>query len=307
MKCCETGLDFTELPREELLRLVGTFFGYLLVHYGMWFTEVVHHHGSDTAVKLESEVLPQYFPLAAKRLAPHLGIEMEGSVPRVLASKSREELLLLLKDIAKTWVTSDGVWFQAVESSLGMAAAKMVNDTCWSHFGQVEAFKMSEQLGLSPNGGLEALERALHLELYSTISAHTAAWEKDGSLVFTINECRVQTSRRRKEMDDYPCKSAGMTQYIPLCPGRRSTHQDRMRILPSRRCSGGSILFLAIQLTSEAKENSKEKTGSSATFILSPPVPLRNFFVSLAHGLLSCLPHRPCRFPHRILRGSQGR
>jgi hypothetical protein len=213
MKCCETGLDYTELPTEELLRLVGIFFGYVLVNYGMWFSEAVHHHGAETAVKLESEVLQKYFPLAAKRLAPHFGIEMEGSVPRVLTSKSRDELLLLLKDIAKTWVTSDGVWFQAVESSLGMAAAKMVNDTCWSHFGHLEAFKMSDYLELSPNGGLEALERALHLEIYSTISAHTAAWEKDGSLVFTINECRVQASRRRKEMDDYPCKTAGMMQY----------------------------------------------------------------------------------------------
>jgi hypothetical protein len=213
MKCCETGLDFTELPKEELLRLVGTFFGYLLAHYGMWFTEAVNHHGAETAVELENEVLQKYFPLAAKRLAPHLGVEMEGSVPRVLASKSREELLLLLKDIAKTWVTGDGIWFQAVESSLGMTAAKMVNDACWSHFGRLESLKVSEHLELGTNGGLEALERALHLELYSTISAHSAGWEKDGSLVFTINECRVQDARRRKQMDDYPCKSAGMTQY----------------------------------------------------------------------------------------------
>jgi hypothetical protein len=219
MKCCETGLDFTELPKEELLRLVGTFFGYLLAHYGMWFTEAVNHHGAETAVELENEVLQKYFPLAAKRLAPHLGIEMEGSVPRVLASKSQEELLLLLKDIARTWVTGDGIWFQAVESSLGMADAKLVNDTCWSHFAQMEAFRVAHHLGLSSNGGLEALERALHLELYSTISGHTATWNNDGSLVFTITECRVQTSRRRKAMDDYPCKTAGMMQYSRFARG----------------------------------------------------------------------------------------
>ena len=56
MKPSESALELTELPREDLLRLVGTFFGYLLVHYGMWFTEVVHHHGAETALKLESEV-----------------------------------------------------------------------------------------------------------------------------------------------------------------------------------------------------------------------------------------------------------
>ncbi len=206
-------LEVTDLAREELLRLVGIFMGDLLVHYGMWFTETVRHHGIEIALDMEAQVLRTYFPGALKRLAPHFGIEMGGDIPQVLASKSREELLLLIADIAKTWVTSDGLWFQALEDRLNMHAAKQVNDTCWSHFAHLEAHKIRNFLELGPFGGLPALEKALRFRIYSSINAHEAAWDDDGTLLFKMTECRVQSARRRKEMEDYSCKSAGIIEY----------------------------------------------------------------------------------------------
>ena len=32
-------------------------------------------------------------------------------------------------------------------------------------------------------------------------------------LVFEMNNCRVQSARNRKGLDDYPCKSAGLVEY----------------------------------------------------------------------------------------------
>lgn len=209
----EHGKELTDLDRDDLLRMVGTFFGDLFVHYGMWFTETVRHQGIEKALEMERQVLERYFPLAAQRLAPHLGIEMDGNVPRVLASKSRQELLLLLTEIAKTWVASDGLWFQAVEASSGLDEAKQINDTCWSHFAHMEAFKIRHYLGLGTRGGLQALEHALKLRIYSSINAHAAGREQDGSLLFQMTECRVQSARRRRGLDDYPCKSAGIVEY----------------------------------------------------------------------------------------------
>jgi hypothetical protein len=208
-----TRIELTELPQEDLLRMVGTFLGDVLVHYGMWFTEAVHGVGAEKALELESRVLPTYAAVVLQRLAPHLGIELENGIPRVLAEKSREELLLLIADIAKTWVASDGLWFQAVESVAGMGRAKEINDLCWSHFAQMEASKTLQFLGLGNNGGLRALEQALRLRIYSSINAHTSSWDADGSLLFSMTECRVQAARRRKQMDDYPCKSAGIVEY----------------------------------------------------------------------------------------------
>lgn len=209
----------TDLPREDLLRMVGIFMGDLFVHYGMWFTESVNRLGVEKALELEKEVLARYFPLAAERLAPYFGVEMEGGIPKALASKSREELLLLLADIAKTWVTSDGLWFQAVEFSSGMEDAKFVNDTCWSHFARMEAFKIRNYLQIGSREGLKALKRSLRFRIYSTINANTAAWDKDGSLLFTMTECRVQSARRRRGLDDYPCKSAGIIEYVEFAKG----------------------------------------------------------------------------------------
>jgi hypothetical protein len=206
-------MDITELPKDELLRLVGIFLGDVLVHYGMWFTETLHTLGSEEALKREREVLNAYAPLALNRLAPHFGIELEDGIPRALLEKSREDLLLLIADIAKTWVTSDGLWFQAVESVSGMDTAKAVNDSCWSHFAQMEAYKIRMHLGIGVREGLPALEKALKLRIYATINAHESSWDEDGSLLFRMTECRVQSARRRKQMDDYPCKSAGIVEY----------------------------------------------------------------------------------------------
>lgn len=205
--------DITKLSREELLQFVGIFLGDVLVHYGMWFTESVRQLGVKNALEGEKRVLQQYYPMAMKRLAPHFGIELQDGLPTVLASKSKDELLTLIADIAKTWLAGDGLWFQAVEAKLGMEPAKAVNDTCWSHFAHMEAFKIKTYLGLSKNGGLKALEKALKLRIYSTINPYATSWDENGNLVFKMVECRVQSSRRRKGMPDYPCKSAGITEY----------------------------------------------------------------------------------------------
>jgi hypothetical protein len=206
-------IDITELPKEDLLHMVGIFLGDVLVHYGMWFTESVHEVGPEQALEFDSRILPRYAASVLQRFAPHFGIELENGIPRVLAEKSREELLLLIGDLAKTWVVGDGLWFQAVESSTGMERAKEINDVCWSHFAQMEAFKIRRYLGLDKNGGLHALEKAMRLRIYSSINAHASSWDADGSLLFSMTECRVQAARRRKQMEDYPCKSAGIVEY----------------------------------------------------------------------------------------------
>jgi hypothetical protein len=212
-------LDVTELSREELIQLVGILMGDVFVHYGLWFTEAVRHLGVQTAVEGDYEVLRKYFPLLMNRMAPHFGIELQGGIPSALISKSREDLLLLIADIAKTWVAGDGLWFQALEARFDISQAKVVNDACWSHFAHMEAFKLKKFLGLGDNGGLEALEKALRLRVYSTINAHTTSWDDDGSLLFKMTECRVQSARRRRNLEDYACKSAGIVEHSEFALG----------------------------------------------------------------------------------------
>lgn len=216
----ETNLtSVSDASKEDLIRLMKIFLGDVFAHYGMWFAEAARVVGVDSALEMEERVLERYASITVDRLGPYLGLELEQGVPKVLLEKPREELLMFLADLAKTWVTGDGLWFQAVESVRGMDQAKVINDACWSHFAQMEAYKARRLLGLDRSGGLPALKRALSLRIYSSINAHEATWEDDGSLLFTMTECRVQSARRRKQMEDYPCKSAGIVEHTSFAKG----------------------------------------------------------------------------------------
>ncbi len=208
-------IEINRLKKEDLLRLTRDYLSDVLVHYGMWFMETQKQYGSGTSLELEPEVFRKYLPLSLNRLQALGGgadaQDKESEDP--LESMSRAQLVRLITALAKTWTSGDGIWFQAIEAKLGMAAAKLVNDGVWGHFAQMEAFKIRKFLGLNDSSGLEGLAKALRLRIYCTINAASVSWGADGSLRFALNECRVQQSRQRKQMPFYPCMSAGMVEY----------------------------------------------------------------------------------------------
>jgi len=56
------------------------------------------------------------------------------------------------------------------------------------------------------------LEEALKWRMNSRVNEVVVVREAD-SLTFRVLTCRVQAARRRKGLQDYPCKSAGVTEY----------------------------------------------------------------------------------------------
>jgi len=125
-----------------------------------------------------------------------------------------EELLDKLREsIAINWLANDGIWFQAVEFKQGMNDAKRCNDSCWAQFSPFEARSIKKLLGLAEAPGLDGLKKALQFRLYSFINVQSLHEEKEKSFVFRMNECRVQNARKRKGLDDYPCRSGGQVEY----------------------------------------------------------------------------------------------
>ena len=112
-----------------------------------------------------------------------------------------------------TGLQNDGVWFQSVEFTSGMNDAKRCNDSCWAQFSPFEAWSIKRFLHLKDNPGLEGLKQALNFRLYARINTQSFIDEDLNSMVFQMNECRVQTARKRKNLDDYPCKSGGLVEY----------------------------------------------------------------------------------------------
>jgi hypothetical protein len=94
-----------------------------------------------------------------------------------------------------------------------MFDAKRTNDTCWTRFSPMEAHSIRRFLNLGEKPGLEGLEQALNFRLYALVNTQATVRESKISLAFYMNECRVQAARKRKGLEDYPCKYGGMAEY----------------------------------------------------------------------------------------------
>ena len=202
-----------DLNREDTARLVMDMFHRIIIHYALWFTEVRHQMGMEKALDTLKIASDRSIGIQMKRLSKILGFEIKDGIPRSLLDMSKGSLTELLDSVAINWLANDGVWFQAVEFESGMNDAKRCNDSCWAHFSPFEAWSIKRYLDLPENPGLEGLKKALGFRLYARVNTQSFIDETKESFIFQMNECRVQSARKRKDLDDYPCKSGGMVEY----------------------------------------------------------------------------------------------
>jgi len=125
----------------------------------------------------------------------------------------RDILEGMLVDFAKNWLAHDGLWFQAVEKSFGMKAAIDLDTEAWEHFTIIEAKRIMARHGIAEKSGLEGLKKALGYRLYAFINEQEIRNETDNSFEFVMNDCRVQSARRRKGLALFPCKEVGIVEY----------------------------------------------------------------------------------------------
>ncbi len=201
------------LDKKEHVRFIMDLIQRLIIHHGLWFAEVSHQHGHEKARQLFIDVVERSSAIHMKRLSKTLGFALDDGLPTPLLEMDDQTLTALRETIAKNWLVNDGVWFQSLEFTRGMNDAKRSNDSCWAQFSPVEAVSIKHFLGLEERPGLEGLKRALEFRLYSCINIQRIEFENERSLVLYMQDCRVQSARKRKGLDDYPCKSGGLTEY----------------------------------------------------------------------------------------------
>jgi hypothetical protein len=126
---------------------------------------------------------------------------------------SREDLLKLLDVYAKNWLAHDGCWFLALEERFGLETAIEMDIRSWDRFAVIEAKRIMQAFDIPENGGLAALEQALSYRLYACVNRQEATWTEGGALEFHMIDCRVQSTRRRKGLPDFPCKPVGLVEY----------------------------------------------------------------------------------------------
>ena len=200
-----------DLTQADLVCFVPTVVRRIVLHNGIWFSEVQHQLGLEEALAIENEVASILEPIVTRRIGGSLPSKTHEEVP-FYAGLSSEDLTGLITDLSIIWLACDGVWFQTVEKRHDMNTSKRCNDTCWTRFSPLEASVIRSFLNLDGQAGLEGLRRALGFRLYASINEQTADIE-NGVLLFHMIKCRVQDARKRKGLPDYPCKSAGLVEY----------------------------------------------------------------------------------------------
>ncbi|MEW5909903.1 MAG: DUF6125 family protein [Thermodesulfobacteriota bacterium] len=198
---------------EERARFILDMFHRIIIHYALWFTEIRHQMGMEKALELLFSASSKSYQIQINRLSKVLGFQIKNDIPRALLEMPIPDQKALLEAIAVNWLANDGIWFQAVEFSSGMDDAKRCNDTCWAHFSPFEAHSIKHLLALPEGCGLEGLKKALHYRLYAMINDYSIMDNGPDSFVFQMNQCRVQSTRKRKGLNDYPCKSGGTVEY----------------------------------------------------------------------------------------------
>ena len=130
-----------------------------------------------------------------------------------LMQYSKEELIGFLEDAAKNWLAHDGLWFLAAEERFGIETAIELDRRAWEKFTVVEAKRIKRRLGIEPGGGIPALKQALEYRLYAHLNVQETLDVDERTIVFRMNDCRVQSARQRKGLPDFPCKPVGLVEY----------------------------------------------------------------------------------------------
>jgi hypothetical protein len=123
----------------------------------------------------------------------------------MLSSVFKEKLLdLFFLHIRNLWRV-DGLYFLGIEEKFGTNAATEIDAQCWKLMGKLEARELKEVLEIkeSDTSSLLNLLRNTSWALYQTKKEVDVTKR---SVVFRVNECRVQEARIRKGLDVFPCK-----------------------------------------------------------------------------------------------------
>jgi hypothetical protein len=202
------------MEKDLLLKLIVDGMRRIVTHYGLWFAETVHQMGFVNAMEAEKEAGDSSFIIQIKRLSKIFGFKIdENGIPLFLKEKNKDELEEILKNISLNWLANDGVWFQSIEKRYGMNDAKRCNDSCWTKYSPYEALRIKEVLNLGEHPGIEGLKKALQYRMYAFINKQSIEVIDDNTIIFRMNDCRVQSARKRKGLPDYPCKTAGLVEY----------------------------------------------------------------------------------------------
>lgn len=126
---------------------------------------------------------------------------------------TKEELKDLVRIYARNIYALDGVWFQSVEAANGMDEAMLHDKNAWKIFTRTEALRIKNMLNLPDKPGLDGLEKALAIRFSALANPSVDIFREGEALIYRVNECRVQSARKKKGMPYHPCAPVGFIEH----------------------------------------------------------------------------------------------
>jgi hypothetical protein len=119
---------------------------------------------------------------------------------------SKEQLVDLMFTHLRNMWSVDGLYFIGIEEKFGTEAATEIDAKVWDVMGKVEARRLKGILGIEPDN-IEAISKYMKATGWHLDLEDVELEINDDTIIERNLNCRVQTTRLKKGLDEFPCKT----------------------------------------------------------------------------------------------------
>jgi hypothetical protein len=120
-----------------------------------------------------------------------------------LPKKKLADLLFL--QLRNMW-SVDGLYFIGIEERFGVEGATEVDRYVWEVMGKIEARRLKDIMGIS-GSDIPSMMKALRISSWALDLEEKEIIMDDDRAVLRNPNCRVQKTRLKKDLGEFPCKS----------------------------------------------------------------------------------------------------
>ncbi len=125
---------------------------------------------------------------------------------KLLMRMSKEKLIeLFFMQMRNLWAV-DGLYYLGIEQKFGTEEATKIDMRVWEIMGKIEARRIKETFGLEDDN-VQTIMEALKLTSWSLDLEDKEIMVEEDRGVFRNTKCRVQKTRIKKGLSEFPCKN----------------------------------------------------------------------------------------------------
>ena len=125
---------------------------------------------------------------------------------KLLMEMDKERIIeLFFLQMRNMW-TVDGLYYLGIEDKFGTDSATEIDRKVWEVMGKIEARRLKETLGIKGDD-IRTVMEALRLTSWSLDLEDKEIIVQEKKAIFRNTNCRVQKTRIRKGLGEFPCKN----------------------------------------------------------------------------------------------------